>query len=121
MAGVEPAIAVAIVFLIGVITAAYKALGWVRQEIEKGVSPVSLKTVKIEAELDITKKELADYKVEAARTFTTKEDVINANRPVLQSVERLTNSVDSMNSRIDRVIEQSNAAKPVTRRRASST
>lgn len=105
---------------------AWRAVVFIKDRVEDGVKPVreDLNKTKgdasvLEARVKLSEEALNIFKIEAARTFSTKEDVMSANKPVLDSVERLTHSVDKMNTRIDRVIEQSNAAKPASRRRTA--
>lgn len=109
----------------GIVGIAWKFHNYLKAHVADEVKPIkeNLESVRAEvrkAEDRVLTAEagLTIFRLEVARTYTTKEDVMNSNKPVLDSVERLTHSVDNMNTRIDRVIEQSNAAKPAARRRA---
>lgn len=124
--GIEPAVYAGIMAFLAIMGIGWKALSFVKDRVKEEVKPVQAKldetTARIsahEAQLKFTETQFTEFRLEVARIYTTKEDVANAIRPVLDSVERLTNSVDNMNTRIDRVIEQSNAAKTTTRRAAA--
>lgn len=126
MTGIEPAVYAGFVALVFIVGTAWKFLAFLKNHVEDEVKPVKEKVTSlksevavIEGKLMLAEEKVNIFKLEVARTYTTKEDVLNANKPVIDSVERLTHSVDKMNTRIDRVIEQSNAAKTTTRRRAS--
>lgn len=124
--GIEPAVYAGIMAFIAIMATGWKALTFMKARIKEEVQPVkdrldetTARMAVHEAQAKLTEAHLVEFRLEVARTYTTKEDVSNAIRPVLDSVERLTNSVDNMNTRIDRVIEQSNAAKTTTRRTAA--
>lgn len=126
MTGIEPAVYGGIMAFLAIMTLAWKGLAFLKSHVAEEVKPIKEKleetTMRIsihEAQAKMADSQFTEFRLEVARTYTTKEDVINANRPVLDSVERLTNSVDNMNTRIDRVIEQSNAAKTPARRAAA--
>lgn len=126
MTGIEPAVYAGIMAFLAIMGVGWKGLSFMKARIKEEVQPVKDKldetTARIsvhEAQAKLSEAMFTEFRLEVARTYTTKEDVTNAIRPVLDSVERLTNSVDNMNTRIDRVIEQSNAAKTTTRRAAA--
>lgn len=126
MTGIEPAVYGGIMAFLAIMTLAWKGLAFLKSHVAEEVKPIREKLEETatrmavqEAQAKLADSQFTEFRLEVARTYTTKEDVINANRPVLDSVERLTNSVDNMNTRIDRVIEQSNAAKTPTRRAAA--
>lgn len=123
--GIEPAVYGGFMAIVAIVTVAWKLMGFIKTHVEQEIKPV--KEAITEAKLTISMQEarakLAEeqfngFRLEVARTYTTKEDVFNATRPIMESMDRLTNSVDNMNTRIDRVIEQSNAAKTTPRRAA---
>lgn len=121
--GIEPAVYAGLVAVAFIVGTAWKLLGVLKANVAEEVKPIkeeldkqAMRLAVHEAQAKMTETQFNDFRLEVARTYTTKEDVTNAIRPVLDSVERLTNSVDNMNTRIDRVIEQSNAAKPPARR-----
>lgn len=124
MTGIEPAVYAGIMAFAAIVGLAWKVHGYIRGQIDEGVKPLKEADSEMravisvqEAKSKLLEESLTVFRLEVAKTYTTKEDVFNANKPVLDSVERLTHSVDKMNTRIDRVIEQSNAAKPANRRR----
>lgn len=123
MTGIEPAVYGGVMAIAAILAMGWKFLGFIKTHVRDELKPVNDKLADTtsrmsvhEARAKLSEEQFNAFRLEVARTYTTKEDVINANRPVLDSVERLTNSVDNMNTRIDRVIEQSNAAKTTTRR-----
>lgn len=112
--------------LAAIVTGAWRFMGIMRSRVDDWNKPhvdalahTKAQVSVLEAKVKMGDDALTSFKLEVARVYTTKEDVINANKPVLDSVDRLTSSVDKMNTRIDRVIEQSNTAKPASRRRAA--
>lgn len=123
MMGIEPAVYGGVMAIAAILAMGWKFLGFIKSHVADEIRPVNDKLAETtsrmsvhEARAKLADEQFTSFRLEVARTYTTKEDVINANRPVLDSVERLTNSVDNMNTRIDRVIEQSNAAKTPVRR-----
>lgn len=112
MTGIEGGVLAGIMAIVGILTVGYRALSGVEKKISDAVSPVNTKAQK-------TQEEFNSFRLEVAQKYTTKEDVAQAIKPVLTSVEGVKTSVDNMTSRIDRIIEQSNSAKTV-RRRAST-
>lgn len=118
MTGIEPAVYAGFMAICAIVGIAWKLLGVVKGHVAEEMKPVKESLKKAEDRIVTAEAGLTIFRLEVARTYTTKEDVFNANKPVLDSVDRLTTSVDNMNTRIDRVIEQSNAAKPASRRRA---
>lgn len=126
MTGIEPAVYAGIMAFAAIVGLAWRFHGYIRTQVAEGVKPLQEADSNMRAVISVQEaksKLLEDslniFRLEVAKTYTTKEDVFNANKPVLDSVERLTNSVDNMNTRIDRVIEQSNAAKAASRRRVA--
>ncbi len=123
MTGIEPAFYGGFMALCALVAMVWKGYAWLKNHVAEETKPIrekldgmSSRMAVHEAQVKLAESQFHEFRLEVARTYTTKEDVTNAIRPVLDSVERLTNSVDNMNTRIDRVIEQSNAAKTTTRR-----
>jgi uncharacterized protein YoxC len=124
--GIEPAVYGGFMAIVAIVTVAWKLMGFIKSHVEQEIKPVkdSIQDMKTtvsvhEARAKLSEEQFNGFRLEVARTYTTKEDVFNATRPIMESMDRLTHSVDNMNTRIDRVIEQSNAAKPPVRRAAA--
>lgn len=126
MTGIEPAVYAGFVAIVTIMGIAWKLMDRVKLHVEAEVKPIKESLLEARGTISVAegRAKLHEeafnlFRLEVAKTYTTKEDVLNANKPVLDSVERLTHSVDNMNTRIDRVIEQSNAVKPASRRRTA--
>lgn len=119
MSGIEPAVYAGLMAVAAIIGIAWKFYTFMRSETKTQLEPIERDLTKAKAEIKQIGDDFLEFRLEVSRTYTTKEDVFNANKPVLDGVERLSKSVDHMTTRIDRVIEQSNAAKPATRRRST--
>lgn len=124
MTGIEPAVYGGVMAIAAIIAMAWKFLGFIKDHVNEEIKPIqdNLEGVKresniLEARIKFAEEVFNTFRLEVATTYSTRADVVNANKPVLDSVDRLTSSVDKMNTRIDRVIEQSNAVKPAARRR----
>lgn len=119
MSGIEPAVYAGLMAIVAIVGIAWKFYTFMRSETKSQLEPIERDLSKTKADLKQVGDEFLEFRLEVSRTYTTKEDVFNANKPVLDGVERLSKSVDNMTTRIDRVIEQSNAAKPASRRRTA--
>lgn len=109
MTGIEPAVFAGFMALAGLAAMFWKIYTGLDGKITGAVNPVREKAQKACDDLN-------SFKLEVAQKYTTKEDVAQAIKPVLTSVEGVKTSVDNMTARVDRILEMSHSAKPVQRR-----
>lgn len=87
----------------------------IENRIERARSDADTKAQAAHGTASLALAQLADFKLEAARTYVGKSDVQQVRDEILGAVDGLKTSLDRMNERLDRVVENSAKRQPVHR------
>jgi len=108
------------VIALTIIVGAVAGVWWrIEGRIDKAVSAVAedanTRTQAAHAAAALAASQLADFRLEAARTYVSKGDVQQVRDEILGAVDGLKVSLDRMNERLDRVVENAAKRQPVHR------
>ncbi|MDQ0305358.1 hypothetical protein [Ancylobacter polymorphus] len=108
------------VFALTVLVGAVAGVWWrIEGRIDKAVKTVaddaSLRAQAAQAAASMAATQLAEFKLEAARTYVSKDDVQQVRDEILGAVGGVRTSLDRINERLDRVVENAAKRQPVHR------